>query len=226
MSVSIGGGLLIYISRRVIDLGIEAMLTIEHFLLSLLAGLGVGLHFQNKTRKFLMIFLMALATACIDLDHLLPIYQDTGIKIFHNFFVFILIPFVLFLAFYAYEGRKNSSVGQRACLSLSVMFLGHMLLDGVFGTLPLFYPFRSEMFTISNIGITIDPTFFTLSSMHGIMIIWGAVIIGANMVETLIYNDVEGHEPSGLNLRRGRMPNKSRKSPLQAFINALPFVKM
>ncbi len=202
------------------------MQTIEHFLLALLAGLGVGLHFQNKTRKYLMIFLMALATACIDLDHLLPIYQDTGIKIFHNFFVFILIPFVLFLAFYAYEGRKNSSVGQRACLSLSVMFLGHMLLDGVFGTLPLFYPFRSEMFTISNIGITIDPTFFTLSPMHVILIIWGAVIMGANMVETLIYNDVEGHEPSGLNSRRGRMPDKSRKSPLQAFINALPFVKM
>jgi len=201
------------------------MQPIEHFFLSLIAGLGVGLHLDNKNRKYLLLILLAFAAASIDLDHILPIYQESGVKIFHNFFVFLLLPFSLFLSFYIYEKGKSSTTGQRACLVLSVMFIGHMFLDGVSGTMPFFYPIRSEMFTISNIGITVDSTFFTLTSLHVIMVIWAVVIIGGNLVENLIYNDIEGHESLNLDFKIYRKTNKSRKSPLQAFINVFPLMK-
>lgn len=205
--------------------GAEDMEPIEHFFLSLIAGLGVGLHLDNKKRKYLLLILLAFAAASIDLDHILPIYQESGVKIFHNFFVFLLLPFLLFLAFYVYERGKSSTMGQRAGLALSVMFIGHMFLDGVSGTMPFFYPVRSEMFTISNIGITVDSTFFTLTSLHVVMVIWGVVIIGGNLVENLIYNDVEGHVSINLDFKAHRMTDKGRKSPLQAFINAFPLMK-
>ncbi len=201
------------------------MQPIEHFFLSLIAGLGVGLHLDNKTRKYLLLILLAFAAASIDLDHILPIYHETGLKIFHNFFVFLVLPFSLFLVFYVYERGKSSTLGQRACLVLSVMFIGHMFLDGVSGTMPFFYPIRSEMFTMNNMGITVDSAFLTLTSLHVILIIWGVVIIGGNLVETLIHNDVEGSESLNPDFKVHRMPDKGRKSPLQAFINAFPLMK-
>ncbi len=197
----------------------------EHFFLSLIAGLGMGLHLDNKTRKYILLILLAFAAACVDLDHILPMYQDTGVKIFHNFFVFLLLPFSLFLVFYIYERGKSSTTGQRACLVLSVMFIGHMFLDGVSGTMPFFYPIRSEMFTMSNIDITVDSGLLTLTSLHVTMVIWGVVIIAGNLVESLIFNDVEGHESINLDFKVHRMPDKDRKSPLRAFINALPLLK-
>jgi len=201
------------------------MQPIEHFFLSLIAGLGVGLHLDNKMRKYLLLIFLAFVTASIDLDHILPIYQETGVKIFHNFFVFLLLPFSLFLVFYMYESGKSSTMGQRACLVLSVMFIGHMFLDGVTGTMPFFYPIQSEMFTMNNIGITVDSSLLTLTSLHVILIIWGVVIIGGNLVENLIYNDVEGNESSNLDFKVHRIPDKGRKSPLQTFINAFPLMK-
>ena len=201
------------------------MQPIEHFFLSLIAGLGVGLHLDNKTRKYLLLILLAFAAASIDLDHILPIYHETGLKIFHNFFVFLVLPFSLFLVFYVYERGKSSTLGQRTCLVLSVMFIGHMFLDGVSGTMPFFYPIRSEMFTMNNMGITVDSAFLTLTSLHVILIIWGVVIIGGNLVENLIHNDVEGSESLNPDFKVHRMPDKGRKSPLQAFINAFPLMK-
>jgi hypothetical protein len=200
------------------------MQTIIHFLLSIVAGLGVGLHLENKVKKYILISLLALSTACIDLDHILPMYSQNGVKIFHNFFVFLLIPAILFFAFYFYENKKGSSIGQRACLVLSVMFVGHMFLDGVSGTMPFFFPVNSKMFTISNIGFTINPTFFTLTSLHVILIVWGIAIIGANFLETLIYNDVEGSETLIPDLSQ-KTRIKRRKKPLPSAITML-FLKM
>lgn len=168
------------------------MQPIVHFLLSIVAGLGVGMHLENKIKKNSMILFLALACTCIDIDHLFPIYQNSGIKIFHNVFVFIVIPIILFLIFYFYEHKKNSSIGQRACILLAVMFLGHMFLDGISGSMPFFYPLRPERYTIINIGVTINPSFFKITSLEMIMIIWGGIILCANLLETLIYNDVEG----------------------------------
>jgi hypothetical protein len=224
LSHSIGGGLFIYISGKSIDSGVEEMQPIVHFLLSLVAGLGVGLHLENKAKKYLLISLLALSTACIDLDHILPIYQETGVKIFHNFFVFVLIPSALFFTFYVKENKKSSTIGQRACMLLSVMFLGHMFLDGASGTMPFFYPFRSEMFTMSNIGITIEPTLFTLTSLQVVLILWGAVIIGANLLENIIYRDVEGSELFDLDLNN-KPQNKERKSLLPSALTMI-FLKM
>lgn len=203
------------------------MVPIIHFLLSILAGLGVGLHLENKIKKYSLILLLALAATSIDLDHLLPIYHESGIKIFHNFFVFIAFPVTLLLTFYIYEHRKGSTIKQRTCLLLCVMFAGHMFLDSISGDgLPLFYPFRSEMFMTRNIGITIHPTLITLTSDQVIMIFWAVIICLVNLYETLTYNEVECKKPFVLKLRWFRTKNKAKKSWLPTVIGGLSFRKM
>jgi hypothetical protein len=169
------------------------MQPIVHFLLSLVAGFGVGLHLGKRSRKYTLIFLLALATCTIDMDHLLPVYHEAGIAIFHNFFVFILLPAVLFFIFFLYERTKDTSLGQRSFLVLSVMFLGAMLTDGISESgMTLFYPMNSQTYVFIDLGISLNSAFLTLTSGQVMLIIWGAIILGANFLETLIYNDVEG----------------------------------
>ncbi|UCE75151.1 MAG: hypothetical protein JSV56_05455 [Methanomassiliicoccales archaeon] len=197
-----------------------------HFLLSIIAGLGVGLHIKNKSRKYLLILLCAVATTGIDLDHLFPIYQNSGVKLFHNVFVFLIIPMVLFSIFYFYEQGKKLSIGQRGCVLLAVMFVGHMFLDGVSGSMSFFYPFSPDKYAIIDVGITLDSSIFALTSLHVILIIWGAVILGANFLETLIYNDVEGRMHVGIEGVKDTVKSKNKKTWLPVVINGLLFVKV
>jgi len=200
------------------------MQPIVHFLLSIVAGLGVGMHLENKIKKNSLILILAFACTSIDIDHIFPIYQNSGVKIFHNVFVFIIIPITLFLIFYFYEHKKNSSIGQRACILLAVMFVGHMFLDGTSGSMPFFYPLRPERYAIVNMGVTIDPSFFKLTSLELIMIIWGGFILSANLLETFIYNDVEGKVTSTLFSDEERISKKERKSILTTFFTQVAFI--
>jgi len=203
------------------------MQPIVHFLLSILAGLGVGLHLENKIKKYSLILLLALGATSIDLDHLLPIYHESGVKIFHNFFVFIALPVTLLLTSFVYEHKKGSTIKQRTCLLLCVMFAGHMFVDSFSGDgLPLFYPFRSEMLRVSNMGITIHPILFTLTSDQVIMIFWAVIICLANLYETLTYNEVECKKPFVLELKWFRTKNKAKKSWLPTVIGGLSFRKI
>lgn len=196
------------------------MQPIIHFLLSIVVGIGVGLHLDSKIKKYSLILLLAFAATCIDLDHLLPIYQETGIKIFHNVFVFVFFPVALLLIFCVYERGNGSTIKQRSCLLLCVMFVGHMFLDAISESgLPIFYPFRSDRFTVCNLGITIHPSIFTLTSEQVILLIWGAIICFANLYETITYNNVERRKPIRLELGRHRPYIKRRKSWLPAIIH-------
>ena len=200
------------------------MQPIAHFLLSIVAGYGVGLHLDNKRHKALMIILFALATCAIDLDHLLPVYNETGIAIFHNAFVFVLFPALLYLTFFIMEREKSTSIKQRSCLILVVMFLGAMFTDGISESgMPLFYPLRTEMYTFINMETTVDPTIFSLSSAQVILIIWGAAIAGANLLETLIYNDVEGKDSLNSGSKTSQTTYK-RRSWLPVIIGGIPVI--
>lgn len=184
-----------------------------HFLLSIVACLGVGLHLKNKFRKYLLIIFVALVTTSIDLDHFLPIYQESGIAIFHNIFVFIILPATVFWVFFLYEEKKTTSLGQRVSLLFCVCFMGHMFLDCVLGgTLPFFFPVNSGLCTISNVGITMDPAVFSLTSDQMILIIWGVIIFGANILETMIYNDIEKNEYMNHTSSDKKADGKGKKS--------------
>jgi hypothetical protein len=192
-----------------------------HFLLSIVACLGVGLHLDNKLKKYLLIVLVAITATCIDLDHLLPMYHESNIAIFHNIFVFIMLPAVIFWMFFIYEKKKTTSLGQRVSLLLCVSFLGQMFLDCVLGgTLPLFFPLSSGLFTISNVGIATDSAVFSITSDQMILIIWGAIIFGANMLETLIYNDIEGSEYIQNIRYDNKKKRKDKKSDLPLVLRA------
>jgi hypothetical protein len=201
------------------------MQPIVHFLLSAVAGFGVGIHLKNTKKKFLLIFLFALATVAIDLDHLLPIYSENGIAIFHNIFVFILLPAEIFLIFFIYERQKGTTIRQRSCLILSVMFIGAMLTDGISESgMTLFYPLNTQIYGFINMQTTVDPTVFSLTTGQVILILWGMVIMGANILETVIYNDVEGRkvESNSKNIDT----KKTRKSWLGVIISGMPIIKL
>jgi hypothetical protein len=197
------------------------MQPIVHFLLSIVAGLGIGLHLDNKKDKVMLIFLLALITCAIDADHLLPGYSETGLAIFHNIFVFILLPAELFLVFFILERQKSTSIKQRSALILSVMFMGAMLTDGISESgMPLFYPLRTEMFGFINMRTELDATVFSLTSGQVILILWGCVIAGANLLETLIFNDVEGRSTY---LKKSKAKH-ARKSWLPVIISGIPII--
>lgn len=197
------------------------MQPIVHFLLSIAAGLGIGLHLNNKKDKAILIFFLALITCAIDADHLLPGYSETGIAIFHNIFVFILLPAELFLVFFILERQKSTSIKQRSALIMSVMFLGAMLTDGISESgMPLFYPLRTEMFGFINMQTELNPIVFSLTSGQVILILWGCVIAGANLLETLIYNDVEGR----CSYSKESKDKSARKSWLPVIISGIPII--
>jgi hypothetical protein len=201
------------------------MQPIVHFLLSAVAGFGVGIHLEDKKKRFLLIFLFALAAAAIDIDHLFPVYNETGIAIFHNVFVFILLPAELFLVFFIYERQKGTTIRQRSCLILSVMFIGAMLTDGISESgMTLFYPLNTQIYGFINMQATVDPTVFSLTTGQVILILWGMVIIGANILETVIYNDVEGRklESNSKNIDT----KKTRKSWLGVIISGMPIIRL
>jgi membrane-associated HD superfamily phosphohydrolase len=145
-------------------------------------------------------------------------YQESNIAVFHNIFIFIILPATIFWMFFIYEQRKTKSLGQRVSLLLCVSFIGHMFLDCIQGgTLAFFFPVSSGFSTISNIGITTDSAVFSITSDQMILILWGVIIFGANILETLIYNDIEENEylhQSSSDNRAGLSVTKSKHPAL------------
>lgn len=185
------------------------MQPIEHFLLSLIAGIGVGMHLKGRVRKYFVILILALLTTSIDLDHLLPIYDQSGIKAFHNIFVLVLFPVALFMGFMIFENNKGKTSYQRISMLLAVMFVGHMFQDGMTGDLPLFYPMQEGRFTVAAIGFTVHPVLFSFTSQQSLLLIWGGIIALANIVETVIFNSVEGKE--GVDLEKSYRKSNLRQ---------------
>ena len=184
-----------------------------HFILSLVAGLGIGLHLEDKAKKYFMIFLMAIITTSVDLDHLLPLYSESNIKVLHNIFIFIFLPVGLLLFFLVYERGSGSSVKQRFSLMLCVMFSGHMFSDVIAGGgVALFYPFSTQTLTVGDIGITIDSLIISLSADQVLFMIWGATILCANLAETFTYNDVEGRKQPETFLKDTQAYKRTKKT--------------
>ena len=195
-----------------------------HFLISIVAGLGVGLHLEDKKKKYILLCAMAVATAGIDLDHILPIYETVGVKIFHNVFVFVVLPVSLFLLFMVLDKKRESTIRQRAMLGLCVMFAGHMFTDAITSGVPLYYPFTSARFTLMDMGVVVDAQIFTLTSWQMIMIFWAVMIMAANLVETMIHKEVEGKESTDWSVQFSKTGYRKKRHIFTSLLEKLPFV--
>lgn len=167
------------------------MTPIIHFLASIVAGIGIGLHYK---RKYSLILLLAFIALFPDLDHFIPT-MGQGIKAFHNVYVFFTLPLIIFLICYLYEltRKEGSTKYQRIGLVFFVMLVGHMFLDGIEGgAMTLYFPLSTEQFVLSDISFSPHP-YFALSSAQTLLIIWGAIILATNLIETRIYNRHEGY---------------------------------
>jgi hypothetical protein len=77
-------------------------------------------------------------------------------------------------------------------LIVMVMVVGHMFLDGIDGSsMALYYPMSTETYLLSDISFSPHP-YFSLSSEQTLLIIWGSIILSANLVESRIYGRHEG----------------------------------
>ena len=199
------------------------MQPIIHFLMSIVAGLGVGLHLDNKIRKYLLLGALALVTTGIDLDHVLPLYETIGVKIFHNVFVFVVLPVSLLLLFMVLDKKRESTIRQRTMLGLCVMFAGHMFIDSITTGVPLYYPFTSARFTLMEMGMVIDAKVFSLTSWQMIMIFWAVMIIVANLVENMIYKDAEGKGSIEWPIQFSKTGYRKKRYTFTSLLEKLPF---
>jgi hypothetical protein len=161
-----------------------------HFLVSVVAGLGIGLHHK---RKYTIIIVLAAFSLFVDLDHFLGSSQRS-IHIFHNVFFFITFPLIIFLIFYLYEvlNRKGSTKLQRISLLFLVMLVGHMFIDGIdCGAMALYYPLTTSQYVLTDISLSLHP-YFSLTSEQTLLLIFGVIILIANLIETRIYKRHEG----------------------------------
>lgn len=205
-------------------IGAIEMEPIVHFLLSVIAGLGIGLHMGNKNKKYLMIILMAILATALDLDHLFPGYAEGGLKIFHNIFIFINIPVILLLSLIIWERGKGTTQKQRNALLLCVMFPGHMFTDIISGAgVSLFYPFNTNTVTVGNIGLSVNSPLFSLQAYQVLLIFWGAVIVCANLAETFTYLDVEGRKLPRLEYEGRKTSQGKPRSWLPTFYTQEPY---
>ena len=65
-----------------------------------------------------------------------------------------------------------------------------------------------------------DPAVFSLTSDQMILIIWGVIIFGANILETLIYNDIEKNEYIHHTTSDNTAEGKDTKSHLSVIFQA------
>lgn len=112
--------------------------TLSHLIFSLAGGymLKKGLMLDSSN---LSIFLLALASVSIDVDHSLTFLGLTDTFLLHNLLMVAVFTIITFIAF-----------GGEKALLISTMLYGHMLMDmntGIYG-IPLIYPLSSREFII------------------------------------------------------------------------------
>ena len=143
-----------------------------HFLLSLVAALSMDLQFK---RKYLIVLILGLLGVAPDLDHLIG-YSQSGmsISIFHNLYLLGFLPILLMFTSFIVENAKggHSSVYQRFFLALTVILVGHLVLDILAGNvITLHFPLDTATFALEK-GVLIN------SGIYGSLLGTGEVIFG------------------------------------------------
>jgi len=165
--------------------------TLFHFIFSIIAGMALGLHLKHKLE---IVVLAAAFSLLIDLDHFGGFITRGS---FHNIFIFLLLPFVLFLLAYIYEKPKGQIKWQSFFLLLLVMLAGHVAADSFSeGKVLLFYPLSmKEIGMISEGTRMFDSIHPAVVEKEGIALaLYFIILAGAVFIEDFIFFFEKQHE--------------------------------
>jgi membrane-bound metal-dependent hydrolase YbcI (DUF457 family) len=162
--------------------------TLSHFVLSVLAGMAVGLHRKHKLTYVVLVSFLAVL---IDVDHfLVPLGYETYYRSMHNIFVAILLPFLLFLLA-AYVERKSARYRlQTFFLLLTIMLTGHLIADMLESPVKIFYPVSSMDVSLPNVSFEATESFSSqVIGPRGIgMAAYAAIIMAGAIVHDTVYH--------------------------------------
>lgn len=155
-----------------------------HFIFALIGGLALNLHRKHKIE---LIVGLAFLSILIDADHFWGLIARGT---FHNLFFVIGVPFVLFLAFYAYEKKKSSIKLQTAALLLMVMLFSHVIADTfIEGKVLFFYPLSDTGYGMLNYQIQfLESIHPAIINVEGIALaVYFVILMSALFIEDFIY---------------------------------------
>ncbi len=179
------------------------MQPVVHFIISI--GIAFALEI-NYSKKYSMILLFGFVGMLPDLDHLLPFHN--GVGIFHNPVVLGVIPLVLLMVAMMIENanNKDSSKYSRLFISVTVILLGHLMLDliagsaislNVFSENGIFHVDTLPLLTSANLGVLLDLSDIVWLIL-GVMVLLGNIAqrqIYANMEDLEEYREIPVHKP-------------------------------
>ncbi|MCX8173867.1 MAG: winged helix-turn-helix domain-containing protein [Thermoplasmata archaeon] len=150
-----------------------------HILISFILALIVNVKLRHK--YWVYITAAIGINGLIDADHLISSFFG-DVNIFHNMFVFVLIPLVVYGLAFLYGQKEGRGIYPAAALMLFTITLSHMYLDVAAGT-PIFlqYPLSTTKF-IFNPSITMNSGFVVLRTQETALIILGLLGLAFNRV--------------------------------------------
>ncbi|MEM3396679.1 MAG: helix-turn-helix domain-containing protein [Thermoplasmata archaeon] len=150
-----------------------------HILISFVLALIINVKLKHK--YWLYITATIGINGLIDSDHFISALLG-DVNIFHNIFVFVVIPLGFYALAFFYGQKKGKGVYPAIALMVFAITLSHMYLDVAAGT-PIFlqYPISTTKF-IFNPSLTVNSGFVVLRTQETALLILGLLALAFNRV--------------------------------------------
>lgn len=150
-----------------------------HILISFILSIIINVKLKHK--YWLYIAAAIGINGFIDADHFISsLFGD--VSIFHNMFVFVLLPLVLYAVAFVYGRKRRTGVYPSIALLMFAITLSHMYLDVAGGT-PIFleYPLSTTKF-IFNPSLSVNSGFVVIRNQETALILLGLLALAFNRV--------------------------------------------
>jgi hypothetical protein len=170
-----------------------SMLPTMHLLISLGIAFCLEVRYQ---RKYSVILLLGVIGVMPDIDHLFSLYQNAGL--FHNTLFLGVLPLavLIFSNLVETNRRMDSSAYQRFFIGVTVVLLGHLMLDLIAGNeISLGLTSAPLTFGIASVPLVQSGVFGTLFSTTDLLcLLLFALVVSGNIVLKKVYAISEGYE--------------------------------
>jgi hypothetical protein len=164
-----------------------------HLLISLGIAFCLEIRYQ---RKYTVILILGVIGVLPDLDHLVPLYQNAGL--FHNTLFLGVLPLAMLIFSNLIEtSRKiDSSTYQRFFIGVTVVLLGHLMLDLIAGNeISLGLTSSPLTFGIPSVPLVQSGIFGALFSTTDLLcVLLFAIVVSGNIVLKKVYAISEGYD--------------------------------
>lgn len=162
-----------------------------HVLISLMIGLGIGLH--HRYRYAIIMVTAFLVNGIIDMDYILFFRGLFTQRYFHTGIFLLYIPALILVGAYLYERDTDRSIMTRISLLVLLISASHLLLDTFSpeDTVYLYYPFSMTVYRLDQ------------SLIPFIAVIFTAVVLLVNRIETYLFDSNENKKDGSDIIPRG-----------------------